>query len=798
MGSSISGTVTSTVDLGSAAYPSPLTVTGTGAILPAAAGAFGVYASQAGVSLSNAGRIEGGAGQADGGGAAVDFTAKGTLSNTGSIVGGATGNTSVNGTYGNGGDGVMFAGGALTNGDLITGGGAYGAGGVGVVFSGAGTLTNTGTIAGGAHNIYSYELAAGGNGVDLGAGAVLSNHGAISGGDSDSNTAAANSVGVYVGAGAMLANDGQITGGGQGGHTAVTAGAGVSIVDAVLVNNAGGTISSGHLNIYIYTTSHATTIGGAGIDASGATLTNLGVVNGGAGAEGYLAQNGGVGIRLSNDSTLTNGGHIYGGAGGNGYENGFSGGAGGTAVSLYGAGVITNAGTILGGAGGTSITNTQNAGGVGILIDAGSAVASFRNTGLIEGGNSTKGARNQAISPTGVQMSGIVDASNAGTILGGSGEFGGGVGLSMSSGERMVNAGTIAGGASGGLHGGSAVPQGGAGVNLRGGVLVTSGTISGGDGGKGGVQGDAVQFGSDAATLTILPGATFSGDVVANTAVRDVLTLAGTTLGTLSGLGTLFTGFTQVTVAAGADWALAGTNTLGAGTHLSVAGTLWLAGTFTDAAIATASGTLVASGTSVAVLNGITLRGGDLQTAAGAQLVVGSTAAGAFAGNITIDAGAAIAGFGTLGGGATAAIVDNGLLSARGGTLVLDSAVSGDARIVVAKNGIVLANAHVGGGRMVFDSGTGEGLSIAAGVTVDTMLVGFKGADVIDFLHTAATSLAFTGNTLLLEDGSQNVGTLQFASGYSLGNFALNSDGHGGSKITFVVAAAEHGAAHLG
>ena len=87
MGSSISSIVTSTVDLGSAAYPSPLTVTSTGAILPSLTG---VYAAQAGVSLTNAGLIEGGAGQAHGGGTAVAFTANGTLSNTGSIVGGGT------------------------------------------------------------------------------------------------------------------------------------------------------------------------------------------------------------------------------------------------------------------------------------------------------------------------------------------------------------------------------------------------------------------------------------------------------------------------------------------------------------------------------------------------------------------------------------------------------------------------------------------------------------------------------------------------------------------------------------
>ena len=73
----------------------------------------------------------------------------------------------------------------------------------------------------------------------------------------------------------------------------------------------------------------------------------------------------------------------------------------------------------MGGAGRSSITNTQNAGGAGILIDAGKSAVWLQNTGLVQGGNSSAGARNQATSPTAVQMSGKVDASNSGTILGG-------------------------------------------------------------------------------------------------------------------------------------------------------------------------------------------------------------------------------------------------------------------------------------------------------------------------------------------------------------------------------------------
>src|SRR5450755_3109251 len=95
-GSTISTTVTTGVTVGGAAYPSPLTIAATGVVAPSASSAIGVYApaGQSGASLINQGSIFGGGGGFSGpgtGGVAVDFLTVATLTNTGTITGGAAG-----------------------------------------------------------------------------------------------------------------------------------------------------------------------------------------------------------------------------------------------------------------------------------------------------------------------------------------------------------------------------------------------------------------------------------------------------------------------------------------------------------------------------------------------------------------------------------------------------------------------------------------------------------------------------------------------------------------------------------
>jgi len=360
---------------------------------------------------------------------------------------------------------------------------------------------------------------------------------------------------------------------------------------------------------------------------AGEGLVNFGAIsgaagspgaNGGVGGHGGKGGAGGAGADLTADGTITSTGTVLGGAGGIGGFGGFragAGGVGGSGVELT-AGKMTNDSIISGGRGGNGgfqsiriLVPPGGNGGSGVDLVVG---ATITNTGAISGGN----------------------GGNGGVYHG---HFGGLAGV-----------------------GGS----GGNGVDLNGGTLINAGTVSGGAGGPGrlnGAAGDAVKFGKAAATLVIDPGAVFNGLVVGNGS-NDTLVLASAASGgTLSGLGSQFTGFTNITETAGAKWTLTGANSLGAGTTLTDAGVLAVAGTLSDAGAATVSGRLRVGG-SVSIGGSVTgtgsvaisshavlsvggafatkrlsfLAGGHETAMFGAPTAVSATIAG-FAGTNTID-----------------------------------------------------------------------------------------------------------------------------------------------------------------
>jgi hypothetical protein len=461
--------------------------------------------------------VNGGAGGGGGAGGMGVLLGGGTLSNSGTISGGAGGyggygyfsgtglDGSPGGTGGAGGVGVDFTSGAkLTNhtGGNITGG-AGGHGGVGGLYGGLGGVGGSGGV-----------------GVSLGAG-TLTNATGITGG--------AGGAGGFAGRPPEENNGGGPGIGGEGGGGA----AGVTLAGGVLTNNnaiTGGT-------------------GGAG-GAGAGELGHEG--SGGAGAAGgsgaYL-----LGGTLTNHGSITGG---VGGAGGPGYQEGV-GGSGGTGVLLNGGNVITTS-SISGGTGGAAgydslaiISAAGGGGGAGVTELSGT----LTNLGSITGGGGGGGGYAYVHSGgaggsggAGVSLSGGT-LTTSGTVSGGNGGTGGGGNLGLN-GEYPGT-----GGAGG---------NGGAGAYLNGGTLTTSGTISGGAGGVGGsgatngaagAAGDAVQFGSVASTLVVKPGAVFNGQVAANASVNDVLKLSGVQSGgTPITLGTQFTNFSTLTFAAGADW----------------------------------------------------------------------------------------------------------------------------------------------------------------------------------------------------------------------------------------------------
>ncbi len=679
-GSTISGLVTQTVDLGSPHYRSPLSITSTGTIAPAQQGANGIY-GRAGLEHAR-------------------------IHNDGQ-VGGASGNGAANG-------------------------------GVGIDMRSALALTNAGTISGGSggYNSMSYATFEGGNGIDLVVGGTVANSGMIVGGAGGES-----SYGNAIGA---------------------TGGIGLDISAAATINNSGQII--GGLGGYAY---HGGGTGGVAVQLSdGGTLTNTGSISGGADGQSgffYGTGPGGIGVVLLAGGELDNTtGTITGG------EGQYNGGNGGTAVQMAG-GTLLNGGSIIGGTSGFAYS--------------------------LHGGMARFGGNKYAdMGGTGVDLSGGATLTNTGYIAGGDGYYGhfnggnGAAGVIVTD-ATVIDSGSITGGV-GGPGGEGYGGNGGAGVYLDGGTLIVSGTVSGGGPGSGYGQytphaGDAVQFGTLAGTLVIDPGAIFNGRVVAEAGAHDVLVLAaGATGGTLSGLGHDFTGFNTLTVDTGADWTLTGTNTLRSAGVLSIGGTLNVAGTLSDPGRVHVQkgGTLGVSGTGALLLSGQAgLNGGVLEGAAQGTLVIGATLAGAAAGVITVEAGAALSGAGAIAG---APVADGGMITAFGGALTIEDAVSGSGTLAIASGAKLDAASSVSGVAVTFAANAT--LQLGTPTSLTSTLSGFGSGDVIDLQHLSANGLSFAAGTLTVSQGNTTVDQIAFAGSYTTANFALGTNGHGGTDISFV------------
>ena len=355
-GSMIAGTVTHTVKLGHGHYRSPLTITPTGDIAPSRYGADGIDGGAAvhNASIDNDGLVTGGAsGNGLDGGIGIDMRAPVTLTNAGTISGGAISANFTN-DYDRGGNGVdLAAGGSVTNTGLISGGGlgnasffyTGGAGGVGVDLLAGGTVSNAGQITGGGGGYNYHDGSAGGAGVQLSAGGTLSNTGTISGGQ-----------GGYSG---LLG-------------TAGVGGTGVVVLHGGFVDNSIGTIIGG-------AGEYANGPGGAGVSLAGGTLLNGGTITGGAAGYSYgYGAKGGSGVDLSAGATLINTGAI---SGGDGIVGHFFGDIGGAGAVLHDA-TLVSSGTITGGNGHYGLEEYGGRGGVGVFVDGGTLVAS----GTIAGG----------------------------------------------------------------------------------------------------------------------------------------------------------------------------------------------------------------------------------------------------------------------------------------------------------------------------------------------------------------------------------------------------------------------------
>jgi hypothetical protein len=132
-------------------------------------------------------------------------------------------------------------------------------------------------------------------------------------------------------------------------------------------------------------------------------------------------------------------------------------------------------------------------------------------------------------------------------------------------------------------------------------------------------------------TLVELPGAVVVGAVQAGTGTGNVLDLgSGATTGTISGIGSQFTGFQVLHEEDGAVWQLAGANTLGAPATITLDGS----------AVVSVAGTLIAP-------SNLTVTGTGTLSTDGGGIEVGTLTA-ALAGQLVVDAGRTLSHAGQL------------------------------------------------------------------------------------------------------------------------------------------------------
>jgi len=738
-------------------------------------GLYGVFIAGAGGIVTNYGTISGGGsgislqyggsvtnGSAtdttaliSGGGNGVGFkTTAGTVANYGTISG--------TGTYS---DGVRLeAGGSVTNGSatdttaLISGGGN----GVEVeVFRAAGTVANYGTISGGSSGIFlryggrvsngsandTNASISGNNGVDVGFGVsyvgTVANYGTISGGGT-------NGIGV------RLFSGGSVTNGSTTDTTASISGYyGVAISGAGTVANY-GTMSGVFLGSGGVTNGSATTdttalIGGVTIVGAG-TVANYGTISGYSGVfirgAGSVANYGTIsgrysGVYIIGAGSVANAGRIIG--------TSFDG------VSLNAGGVVTNAagGVIVGatGVGATGVAAT--------IVNSGSISGSAGNGIYLAAGGLVTNAGGARISGTknGVSLKGGGSVANAGTITATVGVF-----LAAAGDVTNYGHGLISGSADGVL------------VNASNVTVTNAATISGAN--------YSVQFkGFGTDTLIVDPSAVFLGIVNGASATSTLVLASAASAGKISGLGTEFAEFQAVTEAVGANWIVAGTNSLATTTALTVNGALTDAGSFVTAGAATVKGTLATRGTGTVQLgHGLTLQSRSvLLTASTGSIEIG-TAGGVAKGVVTIDKGSVLSGAGTI----KTSVVDMGGIQASGGRLSVAGSLIGTGAVSISSHSVLAVGGKMAAAGLNFLSGGQETAVFSTPTAVGSTLAGFAASDTIDLVGFVKATARFVGHTLTIHSTSGSVAHLNFAASYVTKDFAFATDHHGGTNITFV------------
>ena len=219
--------------------------------------------------------------------------------------------------------------------------------------------------------------------------------------------------------------------------------------------------------------------------------------------------------------------------------------------------------------------------------------------------------------------------------------------------------------------------------------------------------------------------------------------------------------------------------TSGAGNGLTDQGTLALSG---------AAAVLGAQGHSTIQCGALSLAGGVVSADSTSSVEVG-TLGGAALGAVTIDAGSAASGAGSI--GLYGLVMDNGGITASGGTLWL-GAVGGSGALSIGTEA-TLALAGTEACPIAFAGGGATLLLEQAALQAGLVVSGFAAGDAIDVAGTPVDSLSWQPGssaqgssgvgTLNLIEAGQTVGQLLLAGSFAGQAFSLQPDAGGGSEV---------------
>jgi autotransporter passenger strand-loop-strand repeat protein len=677
----------------------------------------------------------------------------GTLSTTGtfSVIGGGT----LTGGLDTGTGTVALTGGSSIGGGIEIAGGltvrneqslTWSSGGI--VLAGA-TLTNDDAF------IVTADAAITGTGtLDNNAGAAIAVY--AGSGTTGIDAVVDNAGGIQVQSGTLSLN-----GGGS------STGAGIYTASTAVL--AFGTTATGTSNVFSITSgffaSTNTELNGGTLDVSGANggvvfVDSLSVAAGELSLgsvsptdQGTLTQTGGL---IEGIGTLT----VIGGASLSGGEQ-----SGIGVTTLYGGSSIGGGFEI---AGGRTLLNQQtlNWSSGGIVLGSGT----LQNDGVLFV------TADAAITGTGTldNASGAVMAVYAGNGVTSIDAY------TSNGGDIQVQSGTLS------LNGGGS--SNASDLYVAGDAVIQFGTTAGGDSGPftftGGlytaatieVTGGSVDF-AGAAAIGFTNSLSISSGVVEFGTLSAVAGTFSQTGGTLSA-----TGFFTVNGGAQLDGGLQtgagvtvldGSSSLGSGLELDGGRILENTGT-----LDWSGGTLTLGGGDPSV----TSHSGILVNAAGATLDIAAS------GSIVSLGSGSVVNAGTIqvtGGSTTVdvALTNTGTVAASAGTLTLDQAVSGGTFLL---GSATLDFASVVGGSAALQFLAGGGTLETQGTgTFGASISGFSAGDLIDaaaVAYNVADTIAFTGGTLTVSDGSHSV-AFGLVGSYTSNQFQLISDGHGGTAI---------------